>query len=240
MANDYFQFKQFTVQQGKAALKVCTDACLLGAYAANYLQHSKQATRNILDIGTGTGLLSLMLAQKTTATIHAVEVDKSSYEQAKENFEASSWREKLEAFHGDIKDLKLVGRYDAVICNPPFFEQSLKSVHASKNLSKHVDQLPLSNLAEIAVSLLNTEAVFFILLPSTGFDKFIPVAKNSKLHLKYRVDIRQTKTHNFFRSIGVFSTNEDAPLTEEMSIKNEANAYTHEFVALLKDYYLHL
>lgn len=131
MANSYFQFKEFTVRQERASMKVCTDACLFGAYAANQLIFINPA--ECLDIGTGTGLLSLMLAQKIPANIDAVEIEYASYSQAKGNFEHSPWREQLNVFHTDINQFQSEKKYNCIISNPPFFEKDLKSEDEKKN-----------------------------------------------------------------------------------------------------------
>src|SRR5437868_5022622 len=144
MPNNYFQFKQFIIQQDNCAMKVCTDACLFGAYIANELQSIPVNT--ILDIGAGTGLLSLMLAQKTTAVIDAVEIDNAAFEQAKENIAASPWKEKINTYHADISTFKTGKRYEHIISNPPFFEDDLRSNDEKKNFAKHDSSLTLENL----------------------------------------------------------------------------------------------
>ena len=118
--NSWFQFKQFTVHQDKCAMKVCTDACLFGAWVANKLVQNKITAKNILDIGCGTGLLSLMLAQKTNAVIDSVEIDASAFDQAKQNISLSSWKEKIQLYHNSINNFEPLTRYDFIICNPPF------------------------------------------------------------------------------------------------------------------------
>ncbi len=105
MPNTYFNFKEFTVHQDKSSMKICTDACLFGAYIAQAMSTRESSVLNCLDIGTGTGLLSLMYAQKNADTIiHAVEIEKNAYLQAKENFENSKWKTRFTIFHTDIKD----------------------------------------------------------------------------------------------------------------------------------------
>jgi tRNA1Val (adenine37-N6)-methyltransferase len=242
MANDYFQFKQFIVRQGKAALKVCTDACLFGAYSARYLSNKDtHYQQQILDIGTGTGLLSLMIAQKVNATINAIEIDAGSFEQASENFQESPWKSKLQVIHADTKTHSFTNQFDSIICNPPFFANALKSTNQHKNLSKHVDELPLEELAKIVSGLLKKDGFFFILLPYSSLNEFVLEATKYSLHLKERVNVRQTTTHNFFRTIGVFCLRPaDEIATKELAIKDESNNYTVEFKALLKDYYLYL
>jgi tRNA1Val (adenine37-N6)-methyltransferase len=121
VANNYFQFKQFTIHQDRCAMKVTTDGCLFGAWIAKQVDGNKLAVDNILDIGTGTGLLSLMIAQQSPAKIDAIEIDKETYEQAKENVAASPWAERINIIHGDAKQLPASQQYDVIVSNPPFY-----------------------------------------------------------------------------------------------------------------------
>ena len=144
--NTWFQFKQFTIHQEKTAMKVCTDACLFGAWVANKIELNEINADNILDIGCGTGLLSLMLAQKTKAQIDAVEIDKNAFEQAKENINLTEWKEQINIHHGSIIDFKSNKKYDLIICNPPFYENQLKSVDSARNKAMHATTLSYKDL----------------------------------------------------------------------------------------------
>ncbi|MDP4263910.1 MAG: methyltransferase, partial [Bacteroidota bacterium] len=137
MANNYFQFKQFIIHQDRCAMKVTTDACLFGAWAAKRIRNSGDRTLNMLDIGTGTGLLSLMIAQQCDALIDAIEIDKVAAGQAEENVTSSPWKEKIRITQGDIKYFakSSSSRYDIVICNPPFYENELVSPSHEKNIA---------------------------------------------------------------------------------------------------------
>ena len=128
MANTYFQFKQFIIHQDQCAMKVCTDACILGAWFAEKIP-SQSA---VLDIGSGTGLLMLMLAQKNKSEIDGIELDLSSFKQLKENISISKWKESLHAFPGDVRTFSFSSKYDFIIVNPPFFEGDLLSSSAGK------------------------------------------------------------------------------------------------------------
>src|SRR5688572_30396977 len=127
MANNFFQFKQFIIYQDKCSMKVCTDACIFGAGIANIISNSESRISNCLDIGTGTGLLSLMIAQKTSALIDAIEIEEDAFNQAKENFSNSSWSQRLRAFHTDVKHFNSPLKYDFIISNPPFYQNDLIS-----------------------------------------------------------------------------------------------------------------
>lgn len=219
-------------------MKVCTDACLFGAWAADYLQNKNSS--NILDIGAGTGLLSLLLAQKTTAHIDAAEIDGNAFLQAKENFESSNWKERLQVFNTDICDFNPAKKYDFIISNPPFFENDLKSLQQNKNAAKHDTALNLVTLAEIAKKLLSPAGHFAVLLPYHRTNYFINEAKKQGLYCNKTVLVKQTAGHTYFRSMLLFSSLETAAGEKEITIKDTTGNYTEAFSSLLKDYYLYL
>jgi tRNA1Val (adenine37-N6)-methyltransferase len=238
MSNSYFQFKQFTVQQEQCAMKVCTDACLFGAWAADLLQQKKVNT--ILDIGTGTGLLSLMVAQKTGAAIDAVEVDKNAFQQAKDNFSTSHWAEKLTTINSDITVFNTAKKYDCIISNPPFFEDDLRSPHNNKNAAKHDTSLTFQVLLQQVTRLLKEDGGFAVLLPYHRVEYFISEGVKQGLFCNEKVLVKQTTKHNYFRGMLLFSANKIEAVTKEITIKDDSGKYTSEFISLLKEYYLYL
>ena len=246
MPNNYFQFKQFTVQQERAALKVSTDSCLFGAWVAEevgsmrYEVRSEEPPLTILDIGAGTGLLMLMLAQKSAAMIDGIEIDEPSYKQAKENIEASFWKDRLQLFHGDVKQFNFSKKYDLIISNPPFYEGDLKSGVAHRNVAMHDEGLKLDELLNVVDANLTDEGRFAVLLPYQRAAYTIALAENSNLNLQTHVQVRQTVQHGFFRSMLLFGRMKTELTVEELSIKDESNQYSNEFIGLLKDYYLYL
>lgn len=257
MPNNYFQFKQFTVQQERAALKVSTDSCLFGAWVAEEVRGRKDDVRSmmyelgtpltthyslltILDIGTGTGLLMLMLAQKCNASIDGIEIDEPSYEQAKENISASIWKERLQLFHGDVKQFGFTAKYDLIISNPPFYEGDLKSDAKSRNVAMHDAGLKLDELISIVANNLSADGCFAVLLPFTRAIYMIELAAAANLHLQKHVQVKQSVKHGFFRSMLLFTRTKAQPFVEELAIKDANNEYTKDFVNLLKDYYLYL
>jgi tRNA1Val (adenine37-N6)-methyltransferase len=238
MPNNYFHFKQFTIQQEKCAMKVCTDACLFGAWAGDYL-HNKFAN-NILDIGTGTGLLSLMLAQKTSAAIDTVEIDKEAYEQALENVQQSAYEKSIKVFLTSINDFKPDYKYSFIVSNPPFFEADLKSAQQNKNAAKHDTTLTLDVLCQKVKQLMNKEGYFAVLLPYHRTNYFITESLKNDLHCIEMVLIKQTPKHDYFRSMLLFSFSKTKITEKEIIIKDTDGNYTKAFTALLKDYYLYL
>jgi len=240
MPNNYFQFKQFTVQQDHCAMKVTTDGCLFGAYVVERITNYKLQITNCLDIGTGTGLLSLMLAQKIDTHIDAIEIDAAAYSQAKENFDLSPWKNRLSIFNADILQFDPGKKYDCIITNPPFFEDDLRSTDKNKNNAKHDTALTLKQLLAVVNEHLKEDGVFFVLLPYPRVNYFIEIAAALDLHLSAQLNIRQTPTHNYFRSILSFTGKASTATITELTIKDSGNSYTAEFSDLLKDYYLHL
>ncbi len=247
MPNNYFQFKQFTIHQDKCAMKVCTDACLFGAIAARMPAVNSQHVGNIaktlycLDIGTGTGLLSLMFAQKnSTAKIDAVEINRDAAEQAKQNIQASPWADRIQVFNEDILTFNPGKQYEYIISNPPFFEDDLQSPDEAKNNAKHDTTLTLLQLLNFVDTHLTPDGFFAVLLPYHRVTYFIEEAINTGFHLSRQILIRQTIKHKFFRGILVFNREEKEPHRSEIIIKNLEHNYTPEFSEALKDYYLFL
>ena len=244
MPNSYFQFKQVTINQDKSTLKVCTDACIFGAWAARAIQNSKLEIQNCLDIGTGTGLLALMLAQKNeNILIEAVEIDRSSAEQAAENFEASPWAGRLNVQHISIQQFvnSPTHKFDFIISNPPFFENDLKSDLAHKNISKHDESLKLDELLDCINELLTEKGKFAILLPYHRTGYFISLCEEKELYIEEKLFIKQTPQHDHFRTIILGSREASSHAKESsLTIRKEEGIYSDEFVELLKDYYLYL
>lgn len=217
-------------------MKVCTDACLFGAAVAS----EKITMKNCLDIGTGTGLLSLMLAQKnTTVQIDAVEIEADAALQAAENINASPWADRIKIINADILLCKLQTEYNCIICNPPFYENDLQSANRAVNNARHHTSLKLMQLAEIAANHLSGNGIFAILLPYHRIDFFINECAKIGLYLNKQILIKQSEKHPFFRGILFLKKEKLQPQYSEMAIKSSGQ-YTEEFEALLKDFYLNL
>ena len=236
MPNHYFQFKQFTVWQEHVAMKVCTDACLYGAWLANQMQ-DQTGISNCLDIGTGTGLLSLILAQKTNATIDAVELEAVAAQQAKENFEASPFAKRLRVVPADINHWQTEQRYQLVFSNPPFYEQDLVSPNAKRNLAHHSSALTLEALFLAMHRLVEPTGQMSMILPYHRREAAINHALTLGWHLNEEACIFQTEKHKAFRSFLLFSQTVKTPFAHEIIIKQNG-VYADAFTALLKDYYL--
>ncbi len=218
-------------------MKVCTDACLFGACISHHTSNYKKA----LDIGTGTGLLSLMFAQKNNdGSIDAIEIDKDAYEQAIDNIELTEWRNKIRVYLDDIKTFHPSYKYDIIFSNPPFFINDLKSNDSQRNIAMHSSLLSYAELIENVVRLLDSSGVFYVLIPFLNENIFIKTANEKLLYVNKIVRVKQTPNHYYFRSIISFSTNETKISEEEIIIKETEDNYSRAFINLLSDYYLYL
>ncbi len=236
MSNHYFQFKQFKIEQEKCAMKVCTDSCLFGAWIK-----VNESVKSILDIGTGTGLLSLMLAQKSAAHVHGIEIDENAFLQTSENFQNSIWKNRLNAYHGDVKTFNFSQTFDFIVCNPPFYENEVDSKMHEEKIAKHSLHLTLSYLMSAIENLLKADGKFAILLPYYRKDEFEKLAAQHSFYPEQTLFIKQTPAHDFFRYAAVFTKeNSTNNQHEEISIKAKGNVYSDEAIALLKPYYLYL
>lgn len=236
MPNNYFQFKQFRVLQGECAMKVTTEGCLFGAMVAPI-----KAGR-FLDIGAGTGLLSLMLAQKSAeSVIDAVEIDSQAAAQARTNFMASPWTNRLTCLQTSIQHFLAPEKYDLIISNPPFFKESLKGSSKSKNVAKHEQSLDQSDLIVSMDRLLADNGRFWVIYPPLEAERFADLAgkwgykKITCIHIYDKPDSKMIRVVlQFARE----ATGECIP--QVFHIKTDSEVYSRGFVSLLAPYYLHL
>ena len=243
MPNSYFQFKQFTIHQDRCAMKVTTDACLFGAWVAQEVESEKLKVESAIDIGTGTGLLALMLAQKNPEMkIDAIEIDKDAAEQANVNVRSSPWKEHINILQADVKEFSFEKEFDLIISNPPFYENEIRSATDSKNVAHHSENLTLKELLVIIKDNLSKTGSFFLLLPYKRNEEIKKLLKDHELSILKILFIRQSVKHDYFRVFIKGSLNAEEKETEfdELSIWDDKQQYTNEFVILLKDYYLHL
>jgi tRNA1Val (adenine37-N6)-methyltransferase len=240
MANPFFQFKYFTVYHDRSSLKVSTDSCLFGAWIADKISGSQLAIGRALDIGAGTGLLMLMLAQRFAGNIDGIEIDQDSYEQATENIRTSSWHDRLHLFHHDIKLFELPHQYDLIISNPPFFEGDLKSTASKSNIAKHDEGLTLNDLLGVVDRNLTAKGKLAVLLPYHRMTYFEELAAGYTLFVSDKLVVRQTANHPYFRCCLLLTRKEEMPHTESLTIRETGDVYTERFAMLLKEYYLYL
>lgn len=242
MANTYFQFKQFRIDQARSAMKVTTDACLFGAWLAECL---KDRSGLALDIGTGTALLSLMLAQKSAMMIDAVEIDEGAAEEARHNANNSPFSMRIRLEPGNIlaDNIFSMKKYDVVFSNPPFYENDLPSPNSTRNLAWHQQSLPLDALLQQIKHRMQPQGEFFLLLPARSWQRLPSRLAFQNLQLTELIRIRQTPKHSPFRLLlrGTHSTSSiNGILEKEWMIRDESNQYSPEFMSLLKEYYLAL
>lgn len=221
-------------------MKVTTDGCLFGGWIAK-LESRRPKSKTALDIGTGTGLLSLMLCQvNPEIVIDAIEIDKEAAEQAKENVNASPWKEKVNVINENISDLTLSSKYEIIISNPPFYENELKSASNKKNIAHHSDELPLNQLLTIISQHLTNTGTFYLLLPYKRKEEIQLLLNTHLLYPNNIVLVKQSTDHDYFRMMIAGGLQKTESKTTELSIRNGNQEYTREFIALLKDYYLFL
>lgn len=241
MANTWFQFKQFTIHHDRCAMKVTTDACLFGAWLAFQLREGKPLG-NALDIGAGTGLLSLMLAQQLRGTsFTAVELDEAAATQAAENVLNSPFADKISVVQKDIALYRAPHPFNLVFSNPPFYENQLTSPLAEKNKAHHDESLTLQSLLQHAKELVADEGKLALLLPYYRKEEAIAKAAEHGFYPQKVCDVQQTPQHAYFRTMQIFGRAPASfPEKETIVIAVAPQQYSLEFVTLLKDYYLHL
>jgi tRNA1Val (adenine37-N6)-methyltransferase len=243
MRNSCFYFKQFAIAQDKCAMKVGTDGILLGAWAR--LPENAQ----ILDIGTGTGLLALMLAQRSQSSntssntfIDAVEIDHDAYQQAKENIESSPWRDRINIHHSSIQDWVIAcsQQYDLIISNPPFFENAFKPSQNSRNLARHSDSLSQTDILQIASKLLKPNGHLTVIYPTDLASNFLAKAQSFNLFCDRQAYVKPTPQSVVKRMLLELSPTKYPTQTMTITIEERKHLYTQDYIALVKDFYLDL
>lgn len=230
-----FKFKQFVIHQDKCAMKVGTDAVLLGALADG----SKAAS--ILDIGTGTGIISIMLAQKTTAEIDAIDIDDFAYEQAKENVRLSPWSSKINVYHISLQEYALSCRkkYDLIVSNPPYFVDASKAPAKARNKARHSeDSLPFDELAKGVEKLLRRGGHFCVILPYKESGLLRNKTQSLSLYCNTIIRICTKKGKIPKRVIMCFEHTLKPIELKDLIIQKEDNSYTKEYIELTKEYYV--
>ncbi|HEV7331464.1 MAG TPA: methyltransferase [Flavisolibacter sp.] len=243
MPNPFFRFKQFTVYHDRCAMKVTTDACLFGAWTAEIIGKKQPAISNerFLDVGAGTGLLSLMVAQQIKCQIDAVEIEAGAAEQAKENIAASPWKGSIHVINEDVLQWKPNMKYGIIFSNPPFYENEIRSEKREKNMAHHDSGLKLEALLCFIKENLEADGIFFLLLPAKRKTELALLLEKHDLFPERIVQVQQTVKHQPFRLMlqGCLKNSEE---TNEglLAIKDSGDAYTPSFIRLLHPYYLYL
>ncbi len=233
MGNSFFQFQQFTIHQDQCAMKVSTEACILGALA------DTERPNRILDIGTGTGVLALMLAQRFNCPIDAVEIDKNAAGQAIENVKNSPWSKRVQVFNRNIREFADNNRnkYDLIVCNPPFFKNSEKSDNDSENLARHeTETFSMNLLADVLQRLLSFTGKAFVLYPKYEALKFADILETKNLSGHFNTVIRNQPKDKVFRMIMEVKKSNSFNPSNTLSIR-EGNEYSRDLRFLMSDYY---
>jgi len=230
-----FKFKQFEICQDKTGMKVGTDGVLLGAWADCF------AAKNILDVGSGTGLISIMLAQRNAvASIQAIEIEYDAYLQSVENANASRWKERIEVKHCSFQDFykQCTSTFDLIVSNPPFFENSQKSDVEKRNLARHTHTLSFDELIYFSAKLLSNNGLLSVIIPYDSQLKFIHLASTSGLFLTRKTLIKPNLLKKPKRVLLEFSKQKEQFIENELTIELSRHVYTPEYIELTRDFYL--
>ncbi|APT22070.1 tRNA (adenine-N(6)-)-methyltransferase [Flavobacterium columnare] len=231
-----FQFKKFSIQQDRCAMKVGTDGVLLGAWTPIF-----NNPHSILDIGTGTGLIALMLAQRTQAEqIDAIEIDDEAYEQCVDNFEQSPWNDRLYCYHAGLDEFvdEIDEEYDLIVSNPPFYTTDYKSNTESRDRARFEESLPFEELIEAADFFLSDQGIFALIIPFSEENKIKSLCQERSLYPLRITRVKGTPKSETKRSLIAFTRIKQEPLIDELIIENSRHNYTEEYIQLTQEFYL--
>ena len=227
-----FRFKEFSITQSDSAMKVGTDAMLLGSFV------EVQETQRVLDIGAGTGVVSLMIAQKyPEARIEAVEIDPFSAQECQLNFEASKWADQLIVHQADFLDLETDGMFDLIVSNPPYYQTRFENDDERVAKAKHESSLPMHSFLEGVERRLTNAGSFWLILPFEDLASWIKSANQFALYPKHLIHIKGKSSLAVKRVIAKFSKSEEETTTTEFIVRNTDGSYTEEYIELTKAYH---
>ena len=232
--NNYFQFKQFTIQQEKSAMKVGTDGVLLGGWV------NTKRCDTVLDIGAGTGVIALMMAQRTNAKIMGIEIEENAALEAQQNVADSPWKGRVEIVHSSLQDFveKQSSTFDLIVSNPPFFSNASKAGNKNRTLARHNDSLPFSELLSYSYKLLSAEGTLAVILPNEAAGKFETLARKIGLFLTRKMEVKPKVSKNVNRVLFEFSKTPKAFTKDQLIIYNEDGSYAAQYKELLSAFYL--
>lgn len=227
-----FRFKQFSIIQAESAMKVGTDAMLLGA-TGETLNPS-----TILDIGAGTGVVALMLAQRNpVSSIHAVEIDSLSANECRRNFEASPWSDRLKIHHCDFLEFPLELQFQSIVSNPPYYQTRLENIDDRKSRARHESAMPVGKMLSRVEDLLTKDGELRVIIPTEVLENWIEEAKNVGLFCVDRIDVYGKKDTTPKRCILSFRREPKLKTTQTIVIRDESGSYTDQYIDLTQDFH---
>lgn len=232
MPNPFFSFKQFTVYHDRCAMKVGTDGVLLGAWT------DVEFAARILDVGSGTGLISLMLAQRSRAQITAVDIDADAVLQARENIEASPWKDRIEVKLHDVCSYAPDACFDVIVSNPPYFVNSLKCPDGQRNTARHADTLDFDRLISSAARLLLPEGAFSAIIPTDGMELFLTLASGCGFYLSRKTLVKTKPDATPKRVLLELKLRPTSCISDELVVELSRHVYSEAYTALTKEFYL--
>ncbi|MFL0353489.1 tRNA1(Val) (adenine(37)-N6)-methyltransferase [Xanthomarina sp. GH4-25] len=234
--NKPFKFKQFSINQDKCAMKIGTDGVLLGAWTS-----IEKKPFSILDIGSGTGVLALMLAQRSDAEIiDALEIDDEAYEQCVDNFENAPWSDRLFCYHASLQEFtdEIEDKYDLIISNPPYYSEDYKTDDNQRNLARFTDAMPFEHLIDSVSKLLMEDGVFTAVIPFKEEKRFLSLASKANLFPIRILHIKGSPSSDTKRSLIEFSFYKTKTTIKQLIIETSRHQYTSDYINLTKDFYL--
>lgn len=241
MSNNKFDFKQFSIIQEKSAMKVGTDGVLLGAWSKPNNSIFSDTCFHVLDIGTGTGLIALMISQRyPNAVIDAIEIDHDAAIEASLNVANSPWSERINIIESSLNDFRPTTRYDLIVTNPPFYNATLKPEDNARASARHYDSLPFVDITRFADVYLSENGILSVIYPSNCEENIMLGISVSSLRFHTICDVYTKDNKPCKRRMASFSKQDTEVINEHIIIRNTDNEYSEEYRHLTSDFYLNL